>query len=232
MLASSSQCWLCQCTLRVSQQGICSYCLRQLPELPNCCPRCGLPSSHPELLCGRCLHKPPPWQSLVAVSHYQPPLSVLVQRFKYRKQSELSTALARLMLLSWLDARRRQRVCRPHTLLVVPLARRRQWYRGFNQSERLAVKLAHWVGCSVDVGALSRIRATPPQSTLSGVERRTNLRGVFRCHRDLQNLDIAIIDDVVTTGTTVYEISKTLLASGARSVQIWCLCRTLPTQMR
>lgn len=227
MLPMPGICWLCHLPLRVAQHGICSLCLRQLPALPPLCPRCALPSQHPHLPCGRCLNQPPPWQMLVCVSDYVPPLSEFVHRLKFSGVTALSVMLARLLLLSWLQARRRNAVSPPNLLLCVPLHKKRLWQRGFNQTALLAKPLARWLQCEYRPHGLRRQRAALLQHQLNARQRRGNLRGAFRLEMDVTARHIALIDDVVTTGSTVTEISKLLLARGAASIQIWCLCRTL-----
>ncbi|MGW8232876.1 phosphoribosyltransferase family protein, partial [Klebsiella pneumoniae] len=56
---------------------------------------------------------------------------------------------------------------------------------------------------------------------------RQNLKNAFQLEFAVQGLHIALVDDVVTTGSTVAEISRLLLRNGAATVQVWCLCRTL-----
>ena len=96
MLTIGGLCWLCRMPLHLSRHGICSYCLRHLAA-PPACPRCGLPSASPDLPCGRCLRQPPPWQALVAVTDFRPPLSHLVHRLKFSHTPELAPVLARLL---------------------------------------------------------------------------------------------------------------------------------------
>jgi len=134
--------------------------------------------------------------------------------------------LARLLLLSWQDAWRRGNVPRPDLLLPVPLHHRRRWQRGFNQTVLLAAPLAHWLGCEWREG-LSRQKRGAVQHQLNARQRRTNLHGAFRLEIAVAGRHIALLDDVITTGSTVGEISRLLLAQGAASVQVWCLCRTL-----
>jgi ComF family protein len=227
MLPMPGVCWLCHLPLRLPQHGICSFCLRQLPALPILCPRCALPSRHPHLPCGRCLQRPPPWQTLICVSDYVPPLSQLIQRMKFSGATALRVMLARLLLLSWLEARRTRAVPHPDLLLCVPLHKKRLWQRGYNQSALLARPLARWLACEFRPHGLRRYRHGVPQHRLSAPERRRNLRAAFRLEMAVQGRHIALIDDVVTTGSTVAEITRILLAQGAASVQIWCLCRTL-----
>ncbi|MBF1994895.1 DNA utilization protein GntX [Serratia symbiotica] len=227
MLSIRSRCWLCRQPLQLIQHSICSYCLRHLPAKPLCCPRCALPAGSPLLPCGRCLQQPPPWQRLVFASDYIPPLSQLVKRFKFQHAPELAPTLARLMLLSWLQARRELYLNKPDLILAVPLQAKRCWHRGYNQSDLLAWPLAYWLSCTYRPAALRRIRKTLLQQQLSAGGRRRNLRNAFDCDEQVAGRHIALLDDVVTTGSTVAEIATLLHRQGASSLQIWCICRTL-----
>lgn len=227
MLSMPAACWLCQMPLRLARHGICCVCLRSLLQVPSACPRCGLESGDPIHSCGRCLLRPPPWQQLIAVTPWQPPLKTLVNRLKFYRATALSVMLARLILLRWLAEYRRGGRDRPDVLVRVPLHARRAWQRGYNQLDDIARWLAHWTRCRYECRGLTRIRRGKVQHHLSAVARRKNLRGAFRVETDVRGRHIALLDDVVTTGSTVAEISRMLLAAGAASVQIWCLCRTL-----
>lgn len=227
MLSIYSRCWLCQQPLQLIKQGICSYCMRTLPSKPCCCPRCGLPSGDPLSSCGRCLQRPPPWQTLVFAADYRPPISTLVKRFKFQRTPELAPTLARLLLLQWLQAYREQALNKPEIILAVPLHHIRCWRRGYNQTDLLARRLAYWLECEYRPKALCRIRATLPQQQLLARLRRRNLRGAFRCNSNLAGRHVALLDDVVTTGSTVAEIALMLQKQGVASLQIWCICRTL-----
>lgn len=226
MVSLHGRCAICRLPLR-APVGICTPCRRALPPPPPCCPRCGLPSADATRPCGRCLQRPPPWQRLIFTGDYQPPLATLIQRFKYRGEWPLAFPLARLMLLSYLQARRHIPSMRPDLLLAVPLHRRRHWRRGYNQSAELARPLAHWLQADYRPHWLRRVRSTPPQQGLSAAERRRNLRGAFTCHPALTGRRVLLVDDVVTTGSTLSEISQRLIAQGVMSVEVICLCRTL-----
>ncbi|MFV4846111.1 phosphoribosyltransferase family protein [Edwardsiella tarda] len=226
MVSLHGRCAICRLPLR-APVGICTPCRRALPLPPPCCPRCGLPCADATRPCGRCLQHPPPWQRLIFTGDYQPPLATLIQRFKYRGEWPLAFPLARLMLLSYLQARRHIPSMRPDLLLAVPLHRRRHWRRGYNQSAELARPLAHWLQADYRPHWLRRVRSTPPQQGLSAAERRRNLRGAFTCHPALTGRRVLLVDDVVTTGSTLSEISQRLIAQGVMSVEVICLCRTL-----
>jgi ComF family protein len=170
---------------------------------------------------------------LIAVSDYCLPIKHFITRLKFYGEDKYAPLLARLMLFAWLDARRARqlsplfRLSRPDLLLTVPLHHTRHWRRGFNQNDMIAKKLTHWVNCRYTPEVLVRARSTAVQRTLSAELRRYNLQGAFACNGDVRGLHIALLDDIVTTGNTVEEISQLLLSHGAASVQVWCLCRTL-----
>ncbi|HEX4503560.1 MAG TPA: DNA utilization protein GntX [Scandinavium sp.] len=224
MLTAHGLCWLCQMPLALAHWGICSCCARAVsPEL-SLCPQCALPAANARFACGRCLQKAPPWQYLVAVNNYVAPLSTLIHTWKFSGKPELARALARLLLLS-LKARSQQQ--KPDLLVAVPLWQRRHWRRGYNQADTLCRPLARWLNIRYQPEAVRRIRPTATQHQLSARLRKQNLKNAFRLEFPVQGLHIALVDDVVTTGSTVAELSRLFLQNGAASVQVWCLCRTL-----
>ncbi|MDU6925803.1 DNA utilization protein GntX [Franconibacter helveticus] len=226
MLTIPGTCWLCRMPLARPGWGVCSRCAKHLQPSPHC-PQCGLPAAHSRLPCGRCLQKPPPWQRLVYISDYAAPLSGLVHRLKFQRQTALAASLARLLLINVLREKRTVGLPPVDSIISVPLHRRRAWRRGFNQSALLAKPLARWLGCRYEAHAISRIRETAVQHRLSARLRRRNLKNAFRLELPVRGLHIVIVDDVVTTGSTVAQIARLLLQHGAATVQVWCLCRTL-----
>lgn len=224
MLTVHGSCWLCKMPLALPAWGICSRCTGAVTLRICLCPQCGLPSADSNVPCGRCLQKPPPWQRLVAINDYQPPLSTLIHHFKFSGQPELAPALARLLLLA---VRQNAMQPIPQQLISVPLWQRHHWRRGYNQSELLCQALAKWLPCEFNSRALTRTRPTATQHQLSARLRKQNLKNAFQLELPVQGRHMVVVDDVVTTGSTVAEISRLLLRNGAASVQVWCLCRTL-----
>lgn len=233
-LTPTGCCRLCRQSVWSAAQGICSFCW-PTEWLPNalaqaCCRRCGLPTALPQALCGRCLQKPPPWDALLAVAPYGPPVSLLINQFKFQRRFELAPTLARLLLLRWLAQRRWLALERPDLLLPVPLHWWRHWRRGFNQSSLLAASLAHWLGVAWDGTLLQRVQATVPQQQLPALARRRNLRRAFALapgtEAQLAGRRVVLIDDVVTTGSTVAALSQLLRRAGVAEIHIWTLGRT------
>ncbi|WP_392566173.1 phosphoribosyltransferase family protein [Utexia brackfieldae] len=221
-----TRCFLCHLSLRLSQHGICSYCLKQLTAIDCPCLLCSLPSfSTP--VCYSCRHKSPLWSILMAVTAYREPLKQLVHQLKFNRRIELSYLFGRLLLLRWLDYRRIQGLQKPDLVLSVPLSQRRQAQRGFNQTALMAKLVAYWLDCDYSQDQLIRKKLTPDQKYLSARDRRANLHNAFDCQDLLSGKRILLVDDIVTTGSTIDEICQVLARNGAKDIQVICLCRTL-----
>jgi ComF family protein len=107
-------------------------------------------------------------------------------------------------------------------IVPVPLHRRRERKRGYNQSELLAKGIAERTGIPVATSVLTRTRDTRPQVTMKNPdERRENIAGAFECVGDVAGKHVLLIDDVVTTGATIAACSTPLRAAGVTS--IWAL---------
>jgi ComF family protein len=114
----------------------------------------------------------------------------------------------------------------PELLLPVPLHPARLRERGFNQAVEIARPLAQALGLPLDLNSCQRRRATAPQAGLEAIERRRNIRGAFALTRPLPARHLALIDDVVTTGSTVAELTRLLKRAGAERVEVWALAKT------
>jgi ComF family protein len=119
---------------------------------------------------------------------------------------------------------------RAHWVLPVPLSAERLRERGYNQAWELARRVARSLACEADATLLLRVRDTPHQLALPRERRAANVRGAFlvepRRVRDLRGCDVAVVDDVMTTGATGAEIARTLKQAGAHSVRLWVVART------
>lgn len=116
----------------------------------------------------------------------------------------------------------------PDLVVPVPLSRRRLLRRGHNQAALLARWLVGALDTTFTTDVCWRVRDTPPQAGLSRSARLRNLTDAFAARRRLDDLRIAVVDDVMTTGTTVASLTRTLLEEGAREVHVWTAARTLP----
>jgi ComF family protein len=202
-------------------QSICRGCQDDLPwhRQPQC-PQCATPTLHGQV-CGACLRKPPTFDRTHAALLYAFPLDRMIPRLKYQAQLAIAPALGECL------AQAVQNVPRPDRLIPMPLHARRIRERGFNHATEIAREVAKRLELPLDLASCQRNRDTPPQMGLKHDARRRNVRGAFACSGDVSGLHIALVDDVMTTGTSLDELAKTLKRAGAREVSCWVVARTL-----
>ncbi len=203
---------------------LCPHCAADLPRLAQPCVLCGHPLPIAGTTCGHCLRHPPPWDRLFALGDYGFPYRALLHQLKYAHQPLPALLLGRQMAAAlppppW-----------PQVLLPVPLHWWRAWRRGYNQAEELAHALSQASGIPVDSRLLKRVRSTPSQTRLSRRERRRNLASAFRVGNHAYR-HVALLDDVVTTGSTAAILTRLLRASGVETVEVWAVCRTLARRL-
>ena len=228
LVRCAGQCAVCRAW---SHQTICPSCitLYARPQ-PRCwtCAACLPPEriGRPRAQCGRCLVTPPPLDRAIAALDYRFPWDGLLQHFKYHQALELRESLLE-RLNSTLNA---AAVDAPDWLLAVPLSEERLRERGYNQAHELAKALARRRGLRCDPDLLLRVRHNERQATLKLDARAANVRGVFavdpvRATR-LRGARIAVLDDVMTSGATLFELARVLRQAGASEVQAWVIART------
>ena len=209
--------------------ALCQACQGDLQANVHRCDRCAIPlprhvETGPTRTCGHCLARPPAFDRALAPWLYDELMANLVHRWKFQGEHHLSTLLARL----WLET---NPVPAGIDMLVpIPLHWRRRWRRGYNQSALLGHALKRHCHALRETTLadklLRRQRATAPQSGLTALERQRNLRGAFTVREPCDNLRLAVVDDVLTTGATASAAATALRGAGAKHVEIWCLART------
>lgn len=175
--------------------------------------------------CGGCLREPPPYAQAIAALDYAPPWSALIAAFKFHEGLDLASVFAKRLAEACRGAETRASLIVP-----VPLSEDRLRERGYNQAWELARRVGAALGVAADATLLLRIRATPHQLALPPDRRAANVRGAFavepRRRAEVAGRHIALVDDVMTTGATLAEAARVLLAAQAASVQVWALART------
>ena len=206
------------CGADSSEQLLCPDCSSDLPPLPeNRCPQCSEQTTHGER-CGACLKDPPAFTHSFACFRYEFPVDRIIHAFKYGHQLAVANWAAQIIT--------RQLSNNFYDLLIpLPLHPDRLRQRGFNQSTEIARRIAHKTGQHLNIEALTRSRATPPQAELPMKERSRNVRGAFECSDDLSGKRVLLIDDVMTTGATLREASRVIKLHGAIHIDIAVLAR-------
>lgn len=203
---------------------VCADCRARFARPRHRCLRCALPLTAPSTLCGRCVRRPPALASCIAAVDYAYPWAGCIGRFKFGSQPGWASALAGLLLQA---PGLRDGLTQADLVVPLPLSRDRLRSRGFNQALELARELAP---TRVDAHLLLRVRETQAQSSLDRARRQTNVRGAFavdplRIAR-LANRRVLLVDDVMTSGATLEEAARRLLAAGAREVHGAVIART------
>lgn len=222
----------CQLCLQSTQRGIdlCAGCERDLPRLDHTCRSCAMPlpsAPHRDKQCGACLQRPPPQHAARAVFSYRYPLDHLVRRFKFNNDQASGKLLGQLFAQHVLPVAASPIAASGIVLLPVPLHAKRLRERGFNQAELLAQAISAQHGCQLNNKLLERIRETQVQSDMSAQARRRNVRNAFSVRSAMLPQHVAIVDDVVTTGSTTREIAALLRNCGVAKIEVWSLARTV-----
>ncbi|MEH0671375.1 ComF family protein [Vibrio owensii] len=220
-----SQCGLCRFPISAEQKPNpmrwCDRCFEHLTPIKRCT-RCGLTLSEEESQtsteCGECLKEPPPWQRLYTLGDYDFPLSNQVQRFKDHGEAWHVGALTQLLA---------ERIEHPAPVIIcVPIHWKRYLKRGFNQSHILAKHLAHHLDVRYEDKVFKRVKSVQSQRGIKKASREQNLKGAFTLQGEVNFSHVAIVDDVVTTGSTLRQLCHLLLEVGVESIDIYCICRT------
>lgn len=203
------------------ERCLCRGCLDDLPHNPVACRLCALPlEAHEEGVCGACLKHPPPLDGSLIPFRYAPPLDHLLLGLKFNRQLLNARLLGDLMA----EAITANAEPLPDCIVPVPLHPSRLRERGYNQALELARPIARELGVEVNERLACRKLATSAQSTLEKKARKHNIRNAFVAINQPPE-HIAIIDDVVTTGSTANELARVLRRAGATRVVVWACAR-------
>jgi ComF family protein len=201
----------------------CEECLGVVPRVePPFCIRCGgAVERSTSRLCARCRTAPLKIDRIRSAVYFEGTLRDAVHKFKYNGVTALAKPLGDLLAEYW------SRHPVPVDVLVpVPLHKNRLRKRGFNQAGLLAQQLSKQADLAMNEHTLVRQRATASQIDLGTEERKTNVRGAFRCTTGaLANRRVLLIDDVCTTGSTLEACAVALKDGGTRSVEALTLAR-------
>ncbi len=185
-----------------------------------------------DVRCLLCQRVDPPYERAVAYGSYEGGLRDLIHVLKFQQVRPAAAVLGRVLAEAIASLEQAMPVGRI-AIVPVPLHTRKQAQRGFNQAEMIArgalKELSRPKRFELCTGVLVRQRETESQIGLTSHQRRENMRGAFAVSDPTRILkrDILLIDDVVTTGTTVSECARVLLRAGAARVWVATVARTL-----
>lgn len=210
--------------------SFCSDCWKQIEWLGSGgCSICGLPLKATDAeICAACLAKPPRLARMRAAVAYGDISRAIAIRLKHGRKVALARTMARYMA-PLVGEQRDDKL-----LVPVPLHRQRLWRRGFNQSALVARELSRRLDLPLELGALKRVKATPPLKGLNMLQRRRTVSGAFRANpkAKLRGRTVILVDDVLTTGSTADACARALKRAGAARVELVSWARVIrPTQI-
>lgn len=211
-----------------SEDIICQYCLNGIAENETYCSLCKQPSTIPMERCGACLKTPPQYHQLIAPYLYQGFIKALIKQLKFSQAKRNSYVLCSLLAnqlnqhyedTSW-----------PTILLYVPSHHKRIKERGFCHMRVLATTLVEVLDGNIQLNhtALIKSKNSKPQHQNSKKQRHALHKNTFQVQEKIPK-HIALLDDVMTTGSTINACVSALQKSGAERIDVWCFARTALT---
>lgn len=209
---------------------LCSVCAKLLPWVQDRCFRCGLRLEAIEeaVNCKNCQESPPKFDRLCALFDYAPPATNLVTGLKFGRRLAFGRVLGELLAEKVLEEWYLHDTL-PDAIIPVPLHPSRLRERGYNQALELLWPIKKQSDIPILRNLCRRLRATRPQSGLIAELRKQNLHNAFAVVKSemakVHLEHVVIMDDVVTTGSTVSSLCQVLKNAGVTRVDIWCICR-------
>ena len=209
------------------QIDLCQDCENELPTSPSPCMQCGMANltiSTQNRVCGACIAHKPSFDRTFCAFTYISPVNLLIKEFKNGHNLVFGKVMSQVLAKKY-KATLVNRPA-PHLLLPVPLHKNRLKLRGFNQAAEIAQVVGDACDIKTNTRACSRSKDTADQKSLPAHLRKDNVAQVFRLNRNFNGYRIAIVDDVITTGSTVTALAELLRQKGASSIEVIALART------
>jgi ComF family protein len=216
------------CEKIIGTEGLfCNDCWQKLqfitePKCQFCCHPFEFSPAGENLICASCLADPRP-QKIISIFRYNDVIKKIIGDFKYRDQTHIAKKLVRFFLIH-----AKKEIAESDFIVAVPLHKNKLRKRKFNQSLLLARAISK---TKLQPDFLLRIKDTSAQVSLQKKQRENNLKNAFVLNSKylamIKNKNILLIDDVITTGTTVKNCAEVLTKSGAKNVTILTIAKTV-----
>jgi ComF family protein len=201
---------------------ICPACEKKMTPLPALCYFCSEPTLDASChLCLECQYQASNIRRIFVFYEYKEPLRTLITDFKFHHGYDLLSYLSELFL-SQLPAEAKQTQC----LIPVPLHRKKQAKRGYHQTHMLAKSLGKKLKIPVSLRYCQKIIETASQSQLNRQERQQNLKDAFQFLKPPFQ-KITLIDDIITTGSTIQTVAQGFQKLGVEQIDVWCLAKSI-----
>ena len=209
-----------------ADSSLCQACSASLERNTVCCGHCALPleqtGSSTRLLCGQCLSHETYYDRVYSPYLYSEAIRYLIKKMKYQKKIHFARTLSRLFIE---QTQHETEFPLPQVIIPMPMHSKRLRQRGFNQALELCRFFASHYQLPLNYTSLVRSRYTQLQAGLNARQRQKNVHRAFELNTALQYEHIVLVDDVMTTGSTVNEAAKILKQNGVRQVDVWIIAR-------
>tara|TARA_Y100000294_G_scaffold7281_1_gene7142 strand:+ start:1323 stop:2174 length:852 start_codon:yes stop_codon:yes gene_type:complete len=238
-----SKCFKCGFFLSgLENRSICPTCLNQIGLIkPPFCGICGKPfgfqydlSNEDSYWCGACRTETNYFDKVRSLGKYEGFFKEALINYKYRGRREILKDLIRICFLPKKNNFIPQKKAADKAdgldiIIYVPLHKKKLRTRGFDQAFLIAKEISKLSNVPLKADFLFKEIETIPQAALKKQIRKNNLKGVFavRNRNSLEGKNVLLVDDVITTGTTVNECSKILKQNGANRVEVFTLARAV-----
>lgn len=221
----STSCPLCGCTTHLTQ--FCAYCRDNIlsqQRYPYRCPDCllALPSHS---LCPNCHDHRLSLQRMYHLFDYVPPLDSLVLRFKNAKQPQLAKSFAHLFVDCWMSSHH-EGIAIDGLLIPIPSSRSQLQKRNYNPAGLFAKALAKKLQCDVDLTILRRHESAYLQKSLLRHDRFLHSSHLYYAQRRLSIDRVILVDDILTTGSTLESAARALISAGVKQVDAIVIARS------
>ena len=217
---SSNRCFFCSSPGK-GHETICPACLKDLSLNADACPACAKPDCASRV-CSDCLNRRRAFiDNSWALFRYHYPVNLLIQHIKFNQGIDVANHIGGMLSELFL----KNKAALPDCIIPVPLHCKRLIARGYNQSVEIARPVSRQLGINLDTSSCKRVRATTPQADLPAKKRRQNVRNAFSISKTLDYKHILLVDDVITTGSTVNELARMLSLAGVRQVDVLAIAR-------
>ena len=225
-----AQCRACGEKTSSWDQHICENCQKRIKRrLPPFCVKCGKQiSGDPQIqnMCTDCKKEKIYFDHALSVFHYDGVLKELVHDFKYKKVTSLAAGFADLVV----DFMKEYSMAKDTDIILsIPMHPWRLFKREVNASDILAKNIAKRLGRRYSTKILKKIKNTPPQSKLPRSERINNIKYSFSIHKnketEIKDKNILLVDDLLTTGSTVNECARLLKGASSGRIEVITLAR-------
>ena len=206
----------------IDRDAICIACHEFLTPIPSACMPCALPLPPGNFMtCGECIKNKPYVDHTIAPYAFEEPLRTLLHDYKYKHGLYLISFLAQLIIKN-LPPEALHTEC----MIPIPMHPNRLRQRGFNQAAELTKVIGEYLNIPYHLSSCQKTIQTKPQAGLNAEQRHRNLLNVFSTE-SISYQHVTLIDDLLTTGSTVNELAKTFKKNGVAHVNVWCCARVL-----